>query len=88
MPPNEDSLFRQTLRGRLAAAQDDSSNQPAKVLCMMGNEARIVEVMACPEGEDYILVRTDATVKSEDGVRTEKILLHIQIDQFILVESA
>lgn len=88
MPGNEESFFRKALRERIAAEQNAAGNEPAKVICMIGSEARVVEVMAIPDDEDYVLVRTEATVQREGEVATEKVLLHIQIDHFILVESA
>ena len=82
------SFFREALRERIDAAQSAAGDEPAKVICMIGSEARVVEVMAIPDDEDYVLVRTDATVQRDGETTTEKVLLHIQIDPFILVETA
>lgn len=85
--PNE-HFFRQTIRERIAVAQTEAGNDPAKVTCMLGNEVRTVEVMVLMEDEDYICVRTDASVQRDNRVVSEKILLHIHLDHFILVELA
>ena len=82
------SFFREALRDRIDAAQNAAGDEPAKVICMIGSEARVVEVMAISEDEDYVLVRTEASVQRDGETTTEKVLLHMQIDHFILVESA
>lgn len=85
---SEEGAFRKTLRDRLAAAQGTAGDLPAKVLCLIGSEIKVVEVMVLMEDEDYIGVRTEAVVKRENKEVTENILLHIHIDNFILVELA
>tara|TARA_R110002074_G_scaffold40464_1_gene108154 strand:- start:1418 stop:1678 length:261 start_codon:yes stop_codon:yes gene_type:complete len=85
---SEEGAFRATLRDRLAAAQGARGDQPAKVLCLIGSEIKVVEVMVLMDDEDYIAVRTEAVVKHQNKEVTENILLHIHIDNFILVELA
>lgn len=83
-----ESLFRRTIIDRLSAAQRAAGDEPVKVTCMFGNEARVVEVMPYAPDTDYLLLRTAAAVKSDKGVTEANVFVHIHIDNFVLVEQA
>ena len=83
-----DRLFRKTIIDRLSAAQQAAGSEPAKVTCMFGNEARVVEVMSYSPDTDCLLLRTAAAVKSDKDIHEDKVYIHIHIDNFVLVETA